>query len=522
MTQPLLDVGSILSSAGIVDTTDNTKRLIFDVSGITTATTRTVVMPNASDTFALLAAAQTLTNKTITDATSNINARGLWYNSGAGFISSYAASAPVAGQVYTATSGTTASWQNTTGITWRNVWSNVTTYAVNDAVTYSGSTWICISAHTNQAPPNATYWNMVVDGFHWKGAWSGATAYIINDVVSSGNSSYICVLGHTNQVPPNATYWTALVTNVIGGSTTNVQFNNAGTLDGSSKLTIASDSHCLLVNTTGASPAAPTGGLKLFSRLYCGRSLMSQVGPSGNEYSFQVALSGNKIGWYTAQGNSTSVTLVNFGNTATGTANTRSVATTNFFTQFRRIGYVSVSTAGSSAGTRHGAQQFWMGNGTAMGGFWYVARFGLSSPATVATQRTFVGLLASAAVIPNADPSSQLNILGFGVDAADTAWSFMHNDGTGVATKEPLSGTFPPRNSTVNMYEVCIYCASNSTTIYYSMQELNPGGVLVEGSVTTDIPSSTTLLSPQIWTNNGTTALACAIDVVSQYIETNN
>ena len=363
---------------------------------------------------------------------------------------------------------------------------------------------------------------MVVDGFHWKGAWSGATAYIINDVVSSGNSSYICVLGHTNQVPPNATYWTALVTNVIGGSTTNVQFNNAGTLDGSSKLTIASDSHCLLVNTTGASPAAPTGGLKLFSRLYCGRSLMSQVGPSGNEYSFQVALSGNKIGWYTAQGNSTSVTLVNFGNTATGTANTRSVATTNFFTQFRRIGYVSVSTAGSSAGTRHGAQQFWMGNGTAMGGFWYVARFGLSSPATVATQRTFVGLLASAAVIPNADPSSQLNMLGFGVDAADTAWSFMHNDGTGVATKEPLSGTFPPRNSTVNMYEVCIYCASNSTTIYYSMQELNPGGVLVEGSVTTDIPSSTTLLSPQIWTNNGTTALACAIDVVSQYIETNN
>lgn len=571
MTQPILDVGSILSSAGIVDPSDTTKRLIFDVSGITTATTRTVVMPNANDTFALLAAAQTLTNKTITDATSNINARGLWYNSGSGFISSYAAPAPVAGQVYTATSSAAASWQNTTGITWRDVWSNVTTYAINDAVSYNGSVWICISSHTNQAPPNATYWNMVVDGFHfkgawsgatayivndvvvinsttyvcilghtnqippnatywtimadgfhWKGAWSGATAYIINDVVVSGNASYICILGHTNQVPPNVTYWTSLMASAAGGSSGQVQYNNVGVLDGSTKLNIASDSHCLLVDTTGASPAAPVGGLKLFSRLYCGRSLMSQVGPSGNEYAFQVALSGNKISWYTALGNGTTVSVVNFGNTATGTATARNVATTNFFTQLRRVGYVSAATAGSSAGTRHAAQQFWRGNGTALGGFWYVARFGLSSASSVATQRTFVGLIASTAVLSNADPSSQLNILGFGVDAADTAWTFMHNDGTGVATKETLSGTFPPRDLSLTAYEVCIYCQPNSSTVYYSMQALNPGGVLVEGSVTTDIPSSTTLLSPQIWTNNGSTALACAIDVISQYIETNN
>ena len=46
------------------------------------------------------------------------------------------------------------------------------------------------------------------------------------------------------------------------------------------------------------------------------------------------------------------------------------------------------------------------------------------------------------------------------------------------------------------------------------------GGSFYEGSTNTNIPDSTTLLSPQIWTNNGTTALACGIDVVSQYIET--
>jgi hypothetical protein len=43
--------------------------------------------------------------------------------------------------------------------------------------------------------------------FVWKGAWSGATAYVANDVVSSNGSSYVCILGHTNQEPPNITYW---------------------------------------------------------------------------------------------------------------------------------------------------------------------------------------------------------------------------------------------------------------------------------------------------------------------------
>jgi len=39
-------------------------------------------------------------------------------------------------------------------------------------------------------------------------AWSGAEAYIIGDQVLSGGIRYTCKLGHTNQVPPNATYWT--------------------------------------------------------------------------------------------------------------------------------------------------------------------------------------------------------------------------------------------------------------------------------------------------------------------------
>jgi hypothetical protein len=50
----------------------------------------------------------------------------------------------------------------------------------------------------------------IFKAFQLKGAWSGATAYTVGDVATLAGSSYACVLGHTNQTPPNATYWQLL------------------------------------------------------------------------------------------------------------------------------------------------------------------------------------------------------------------------------------------------------------------------------------------------------------------------
>lgn len=46
----------------------------------------------------------------------------------------------------------------TANVTYRNKWSSLYTYAVNDVVQYLGVVYKCILAHTNQTPPNATYW----------------------------------------------------------------------------------------------------------------------------------------------------------------------------------------------------------------------------------------------------------------------------------------------------------------------------------------------------------------------------
>lgn len=45
----------------------------------------------------------------------------------------------------------------------------------------------------------------------WRNDWSAATAYAVLDAVQVGNQAYVCILAHTNQQPPNATYWEPMV-----------------------------------------------------------------------------------------------------------------------------------------------------------------------------------------------------------------------------------------------------------------------------------------------------------------------
>lgn len=263
-------------------------------------------------------------------------------------------------------------------------------------------------------------------------------------------------------------------------------------------------------------PTTPLDGASLFVRQRAGRNMPGTIGANGLDYTFQPFLATQKVSWWTAQGNGTVVSVMNFGNTVTGTATTRTVTTANMLTSLRRLGYVTATTAGASAGTRHNLLQFWRGNAPSLGGFTYVARFGIS--AVNADMRWFVGQVGSASVIANVNPSTVLNTIGFGMDSGDTNVQFITNDGTGSATKTDMGATFPAA-VVGQVYEVRIFCAPNGTFIGGSIENLNTGVVSTQMNITTNIPSSTTLMSPQIWVNSGTTASAVAIDVISQYTE---
>jgi len=46
-------------------------------------------------------------------------------------------------------------------------------------------------------------------------AWSNLTAYVPGNLASRLGVNYYCILGHTNQVPPNATYWYPLTSDIF-------------------------------------------------------------------------------------------------------------------------------------------------------------------------------------------------------------------------------------------------------------------------------------------------------------------
>lgn len=305
---------------------------------------------------------------------------------------------------------------------------------------------------------------------------------------------------------------------VPGGSAGQVQYNGAGAFVGAVRLTVDAGGYPTLGEASTVNPAVPAAGATVFAKLRAGRRMAAQIGPSGVSYTMQPSLWGNKIGWWSAIGNSTTVSSIGINNVTTGTATTRSVAITTFATSLRQVAFVSASSAGSSAGTRHGAAQFYSGDAAGRGGYFYVARFVIDTIA--AGMRWFVGLLNGTLVIGNVNPSTLLNMVGFGIDAGQTTVRFFNNDAAGTATAADMGASFPATTAGV-VYEVRIFCPPNGGTISYSIERLD-SAALAEGSVAADIPASTTLLSPQMWVNNGATVAAVALSVVTQYIETDN
>jgi hypothetical protein len=308
------------------------------------------------------------------------------------------------------------------------------------------------------------------------------------------------------------------VTASPAGSTTQVQYNNAGAFAGTAGLVIDAGGLPTVGELTTPNPAAPTAGSTLFSRFRAGRRMPGARNPNGDAFEIQPGLMSRKVAHFVPRGNSTTADNWGFGVTVTGTATSRSVATTNLSTSLRRIGYVSSATAGNSAGVRGNAAQFWQGNGAGLGGFYYQCQFIVSQ--TNADVRWFVGLSATTGALANANPTTLLNLVGFSIDSTQTTIRFINNDGSGTATSADQGANFPATTTTA-VYEIRLFCAPNTTEIFWSIERFD-SAFFATGSVTTDIPTNTTLLSPQVWINNGATASAVAIDVIHQYMETDH
>ena len=107
----------------------------------------------------------------------------------------------------------------TTGFRHRGEWGEDSTtqeYRVGDVVRLGGYTYLCVTNHEGQRPPNTIYWQRLNQGIEWKDDWSTATFYDAGDAVRYGLISYVCILAHTSETanrPDNdslGTYWNNL------------------------------------------------------------------------------------------------------------------------------------------------------------------------------------------------------------------------------------------------------------------------------------------------------------------------
>lgn len=313
-----------------------------------------------------------------------------------------------------------------------------------------------------------------------------------------------------------------------GGANTQIQYNKNEVLEGNPNLTYDEATNVLalagvdaVLRMTGITtePTAPADGLlNIYSKAVCGKMMLKQIGPSGLDTPLQNAIWQNNTVLFTP-GAAAGVWQGTSGSNL-GVPTIALPTTTNLATALRRSLFPTVvTTLNQQVGTRTEAM-FFRGNIAGMGGFFMATRFMLSNWTT--GDRLFVGFSSVATSVVTVEPSSLLNILGFGIDAADTAITFMHNDGTGTCTKDAIAGQ--PALAINNGYVAYIFCKPNDSTVYYRLDNLLTGAVLIDTSATTDLPVNTTpLVCQAIIGNAANTAVnAASIGINRIYIETDN
>lgn len=310
---------------------------------------------------------------------------------------------------------------------------------------------------------------------------------------------------------------------IVGGSNTQIQFNDNGAFGGDADFTWDSTTKDLVLGGTDTGitlkgittePSAPSAGnLHYYSKLIAGRMIPKVVGPAGVDTPLQAALWGNNISLWTPTTATEGVWQGTAGAGA-GTYTTALPTTTNLYTAMKRGGWANVvTTTNQVLGQRNTEAMFFIGSTTGQGGFFFFARCGFD----VWTNggRFFAGFHTATTVV-SADPSALNNTVGFCVDAADNgAISFLTRSTS--ATKASTGFTI----TTSKGYDLYIFCAPNSNTIYWRIVDI-VAGTEASGSTTTTTPAANTMLTAGVLASNAalTPVTSIQLGLNRIYVET--
>jgi hypothetical protein len=211
----------------------------------------------------------------------------------------------------------------------------------------------------------------------------------------------------------------------------------------------------------------------------------------------------------TFQNNSTTITtLGGITNNLTGSQFANTVAITNYRTKQHTMRFEpSVVSTGVYCCMRNSALLWSIG-----GGFHFIGEFGISDSAYAVGTHNFWGLADTTSAlaiggVANNQPSVLTDFIAVANDSTDANLQIMFNDSIGVATKIDLGSSFPSNrtvgSSLTNMYLVEFRNEPSSTEVKYSVTNKETG-VIATGTLTTNLPSTGTLLAYQGGRSMGT------------------
>ncbi len=270
-------------------------------------------------------------------------------------------------------------------------------------------------------------------------------------------------------------------------------------------------------------PAAPSAGnLRIYAKDIAGKIMPKFVGPSGVDTPLQPHLGFNRVSWCTPAGGAVLTSFIScIGSTFTnvGTAANPTPTTTNLLTSTRRATFSSGNTAGTVASNRQSTLQVWRGNAAGLGGFFYTARFGTSTLA--AGNRAFVGLADVITAPTNVDPTTSTTPgrIGMAINANTGNWNVINNITGTAPTVANLGASFPV--NTTSLYELILFSAPNGSSVGYRVTNISTGAQ-TSGSLSANIPATTTFLAPMHWITNNATAAPAIIDFGGWYLESDN
>lgn len=384
-------------------------------------------------------------------------------------------------------------------------WATALTYE-SDPI-YTASSWYTT---TN----NSTNWNTAYGwGNHSSAGYltsaSAASTYVpLTRTITINGTTYDLSVDRS---------WTITATASPGGSSGQVQYNNAGSLGGASNVEVIGGNLAFVDSTF---PSAPSAGRNvMFTDSMGGRQLMAQIGPDGFHYDLQPSIfSQTTIVWLPGTGTTLSINWASSytaRNSGTGAAQNSSItlASTNAVTSLVRAQFGTGTTATGASGIQTTLPVAWLGNATGLGGFFFFARFAME--ATSGTYRMFIGLSANNATLAG-EPSSLNNSCGIILDSTDTTFQYLTRGTTLTKTNttQAVSNTI--------VFDFYMYAKPNATGINFELRNALTNAVLSTAlNVATTLPASTTFMYMQAHVMSATGTTAKILSLNKMYLETN-